>query len=76
MYLAAFFRLSGGRPVGMNLGAISWMMIEEYCDRIGVHQEQRELMHHHIGRMDKAYLDKKNAKAPGASNGNKGKNSK
>ncbi|AJD82850.1 tail chaperonin [Achromobacter phage 83-24] len=63
LYWLAFQRLSSGRPVGMAPGAISWMQIEEYCDRVHVYGEERDIMHHHIQKMDAEYLKAIKAKA-------------
>lgn len=59
MYLMAFYRLDTCRNQTMSgMGAISWMMIMEYCDRLGIdEEEQRDDMEHHIGALDTAYQE-------------------
>ena len=46
------------------------MQIEEYCERVKVYEEERDIMHHHIQKMDEAYLKAIKAKAAK----NRGKN--
>lgn len=57
LYYGAFFDLHTCRPLGMAEGAIRWMDIHDYCDRLGVSEDQREDMHYHIRVMDNAYLE-------------------
>lgn len=58
IYLDAFDRLDSGRSGGLGLTRISWMQIEEYCDRLGVFDhEQRAIFHRHLTAMDEAYLE-------------------
>lgn len=57
IYLEAFNRLSSGRNTGFGISGISWMQIEEYCDRQRVFdEEQRYIFHHHISALDEAFL--------------------
>lgn len=39
----------------MEEGPISWMMIDDYCQRVGLDPDQTEDMHLYIRRMDDAY---------------------
>lgn len=58
IYWEAFLRLSSGRQAsGFGVGPISWIQIEEYCDRQRVSNDQRLIFHHHISCLDRAYLD-------------------
>jgi hypothetical protein len=63
LYYGAFFDLHTCRPLGMAEGAIRWMDIHDYCDRLELSLEQREDMHHHIRVMDNAYLEWRGKKA-------------
>lgn len=57
IYLKAFDRLNSGRSSGFDISGISWMQIEEYCDRQRVFdEEQRYIFHHHIAALDEAFL--------------------
>jgi hypothetical protein len=40
----------------MSEQAISWLDIQNYCDRLKLCDEQREDMVYHIMNMDNAYL--------------------
>ena len=53
----AFFQLSSTRiNAGFGLGEISWLSIQEYCDRMGFSDSLRRDMLHYIPQMDVAYL--------------------
>lgn len=56
IYLEAFLNLDTCRQNGIELGDITWLMIEEYCDRCGFDSDQREDCHYFIKDMDEAYL--------------------
>jgi len=56
LYWVAFWRLSSTRQVGMGLGPISWMVVESYCDSLGLHGEDREEMHAFVSALDHEYL--------------------
>lgn len=56
LYYSAFFELHTCRSVGMSEQAISWLSIQNYCDRLKLSDEQREDMVYHIMNMDNAYL--------------------
>ena len=58
----AFSRLDSGRTTGFGASKISWMQIEEYCDRIKLFGPERDIMHHHIRVMDAAFLKASKAK--------------
>lgn len=64
LYYIGFQDLSSSRQVGMGLGPIPWMAIEQYCHLIGLDQDQKEAMHHHIVEMDSAFLKFHNKKKP------------
>ena len=50
------------RSASFGIGPIDWKTIEDYCDRIGVDDDQREAMHHHIRAMDDAFVEFKSRK--------------
>lgn len=54
--------LINSRSSGFSIGPIDWGSIEHYCDRLGVDDDQREAMHHHIGVMDMAFIEYKSRK--------------
>ena len=56
-YMTAFYRLSSGRNSGWGVGKISWLQVEEYCDRMEVYGSQRDIMHYHIQNLDQVYLE-------------------
>lgn len=56
LYLQAFNDLSASRIQGMAPGPIPWNIIEEYCDRCNLDEEQRYDMHAYIKAMDEVYL--------------------
>lgn len=53
--MSAFMDLDSSRPVGFGLAPIPWLTIHDYCDRLGLEEEQREDMHYHIDAMDTAF---------------------
>jgi len=57
MYFVAFNRLDTSRASSFGgIGHIPWMTIMDYCDRVGIHdQEQRDDMEYHINALDAAY---------------------
>lgn len=57
LYWFAFQNLVNDRSIGVSVGPISWTTIEDYADRIGVSEDQREALHHHIGKMDVAFIE-------------------
>lgn len=59
IYLMAFFRLDTNRSSSFGgVGSIPWMAIMDYCDRVGItDEEQREDMEHHIYALDSAYQE-------------------
>lgn len=70
IYLDAFSRLDSGRTnTGFGISKISWLQVEEYCDRQRVFdEEQRFIFHHHVSALDEAYLTYK-AENRGSGNG-------
>lgn len=54
IYYNAFTDLHTCRS-GMGDGPIPWITIEYYADRMGMDQEQRELLHYVIAEMDDTY---------------------
>lgn len=52
LFLIGFFDLNGSRPMGMELGPISWIVVQEYCMLTGLDEEQTADMHYHVGRLD------------------------
>lgn len=56
LYYNGFHDLSASRMTGFGLGPIWWSTIQQYCDSLGLSEEQTETMHHHIREMDTAYL--------------------
>ncbi|WNO48462.1 hypothetical protein [Achromobacter phage SE2] len=65
LYQLAFNRLNTGRVPGFSgPRALSWMDIEEYCDRVKVFGPDRDIMHHHMKAMDAAFLKAAKAKQP------------
>lgn len=57
IYWIGFTRLNSSRASGWGPSELPWMLIEEYCDRVGIFGDQREIFHSHIYAMDKAYLE-------------------
>lgn len=67
LYLVAFFDLLGQRQFGMVAGPIPYLSIAEYCDRLGLDNECRDAVHHHVSHLDKVYsqyLERKRPKRP------------
>ena len=56
LYYLGFLELTSSRQVGMGVGPIPWLAIEQYCVMKGLDEEQSEAMHHHIVQMDTVYL--------------------
>lgn len=55
LYYNAFQDLSSTRAVGMSLGPIPWMAINDYCLTYEITGEQREDMFYHVAAMDNVY---------------------
>lgn len=56
LYYIGFLELTSSRSIGMGLGPISWLSVQQYCVLKGLDEEQTEAMHHHIAAMDEVYL--------------------
>jgi hypothetical protein len=57
IYFDAFFELSSCRINSFEIGRLNWLMIDEYCKRQGLDEEQSEDMHYFIRKMDDAYVE-------------------
>lgn len=57
IYYIAFQELSDSRNIGRGLGPIPWKVVKEYCDYLELDEDQREAMHHHVSKMDGAFLE-------------------
>lgn len=62
LYYGAFFDLHTCRG-GWGDGYIPWTAIDEYCDRLGLSDDQREDMHYYIREMDEQYHQYREAEA-------------
>lgn len=82
MYYQAFMDLTSCRGQGYGTeGPISWLSIQEYADRKGFDDEQRQDLEYFVAKLDKVYLDFKTKKleakvAPKPVGGKKGKGKK
>lgn len=56
LYYLGFLELTSSRSIGMGVGPIPWIAIEQYCQLKGLDEEQTEAMHHHIVTMDTVYM--------------------
>lgn len=56
LYYIAFQDLNSSRQMGMGLGPIPWVVIQQYCQLKELSDEQTEAMHHHIPLMDTVFL--------------------
>ena len=56
LFLMGFMDLSSCRPAGFGVSPIPWTAIHEYCERIGVEDDQRDDMLYHVQIMDQAFL--------------------
>jgi hypothetical protein len=57
MFLQAFWDLSTCRQMGMGLGPIPWLSIQEYCILLGGDEDFNREFHYHIRQIDNAYLN-------------------
>jgi hypothetical protein len=57
IYLNAFWDLSTCRQMGMGLGPIPWLSIQEYVTILGGDEDFQEDFHRYIRRMDGEYLN-------------------
>lgn len=65
LFYGAFWDISTGRPLAFAEGPVSWFMVQQYAESLGIEGEQREDLHHHIRLMDNAYLEYRAKKRPG-----------
>ena len=65
LYLSAFMDLSSSRAVGMGIGAIPWVAVHDYCERLEIVGEQREDMMYHIDQLDGVYIKHRSEKTSG-----------
>lgn len=56
--------LDSSRQLGMAIGPIPWMAVEEYCRARGFNEELSEDVHYLVRAMDDAYLEHKSKKTP------------
>lgn len=56
LYFGAFFDLNSCRQNGMGVGQIPWTAVQDYCEHLGLSDEQTADMHSHIRDMDQAFL--------------------
>lgn len=63
LYYIGFLDLNSSRPLGFSgVGPIPWSVVEDYCVKKELDEEQNEAMHHHIGELDKAYIKRQQKK--------------
>lgn len=65
LYYLGFLELNSSRQIGMGLGPIPWLAIEQYCAAKQLDDDQREAMHHHVTEMDRVYLKVQAKKSKG-----------
>lgn len=63
LYYLGFLELTSSRTLGMSIGPIPWIAIEQYCQLKGLDDEQTEAMHLHIVAMDTVYMKHQSKKA-------------
>ncbi len=56
LFLTAFMDLTSDRQAGMSLGRIPWSVVDRYCTRHDIVDDQCDDMHHHIRAMDEVFL--------------------
>ena len=56
LYYLGFLELNSSRQIGMQLGPIPWLAIEQYAQAKELDDDQKEAMHYHISEMDRSYL--------------------
>lgn len=65
VFYNAFMDMTSCRDLGFGqIGPISWLTVQRYCEVYGIEGEQREDMFYHVGRMDRAYLEHLEKKRP------------
>lgn len=70
-YFAAFSDLDTTRPIGMELGPISWSAIQQYADYYELEPEAREDLHYHIRVLDNQFLMYHRKRSRGGAKGGK-----
>lgn len=68
LYYNAFLDLTSSRPSGMGLGAISYLMMAEYCVALDFDAEQRDDLLWILPRLDAKYLGWSRNKSSGSLN--------
>lgn len=56
IYLRAFYELDSCRPIGMAEGPIPWVVVDQWCQSLGLDEEEREDVHYLVRRLDNSYL--------------------
>lgn len=56
LYYNGFKDLEASRQIGFSPGPIWWQTVQEYCDKMGLDEEQTEAMHYHVKALDTVYL--------------------
>jgi hypothetical protein len=57
LYYTGFCELVDSRTIGMAPGPIPWYAVQQYCAMNDLTEEQTFRMHHHIRKMDAAFLE-------------------
>jgi len=69
LYFAAWVDLDTTRPVGFELGPISWSAIQEYAAYLCLEAEDRDDLHYLIRVLDNAFLMYHRKRSRGGSGG-------
>jgi len=57
-YYTAFMDMTSCRELGYGqVGPVSWLTIQRYCEVYGIEGESREDMFYHVHKLDRTYLD-------------------
>lgn len=56
LYYIGFLELNSSRSMGLSIGPIPWLSIEQYSVVKELDEEQTQAMHHHIVQMDVVYM--------------------
>ena len=62
LFLSAFLDLSSDRQIGMDVGKIPWSVVDRYCTRYKIEDEQAEDLWFHIRAMDEVFTKHHNKK--------------
>jgi len=57
LFWEAFWELDSCRSLGMGIGPIPWLAVNEYCTVLQIVGDQRFDMYYHIRELDKAYIE-------------------